>query len=84
MHIAWLFLTQVIQSVNNLLLCQSAFGTGLLLVGHNPLLKHEVVTQSHHMFEKGQAQLGRRVHLVISMTRAKSFLSLESPPSHKP
>ena len=77
MHEAGLFPTQVIQTVNNLLLCQSAFGTVILLVGHNPLLN-----QLHYMFEKGQAQLGRRVY--HTRTHPESFLSLELPPSHLP
>ena len=68
-HEARLFLTQVLQSWDNLLLCQSIFGSGLLLTGHHPHINPGVVFQSQHVFEKGQAMYCKRIHHVITKPR---------------
>ena len=52
-HEARLFPNHVLQSQDNLLLCQSIFGSGLLLTGHHPYINPGVVFQSQHVFEKG-------------------------------
>ena len=46
-HEARLFPNQLLQSLDNLLLYPSIFGSGLLLTGHHPLIKPGVVLQSH-------------------------------------
>ena len=72
---ARLFLTQVLQSQDNLLLCQSIFCSGLLLTDHHAYIKPGVVLQSQHIFEKGQALYGKRIHHVLNNTSFNSHPS---------
>ena len=66
-HEARLFPNLVLHSHNNLLLYQSFFGSGLILVGHHPLLNPGVVVQNHKVYERAQANYGKQVHHVLSM-----------------
>ena len=57
-HEARLFPSHVLHSHDNLLLYQSSFGSGLLLVGHYPLLNPWVIVQTHHVYERARATYG--------------------------
>ena len=61
-----LFPNHVLHSFDNLLLCQSLFGSGLLLVGHHPYLNPGVVVQTNHVFQKARARYGKKVHHVLA------------------
>ena len=62
-HEARLFPSHVLHFHDNLLLYQSSFGSGQLLVGHHPLLNSGVVAQDH---EGARAYYGKQVHHVLS------------------
>ena len=65
-HEAGLFSTNVLQTKENLLLCQSLFGSGILLIGHHPHLNPRVVLQAQHMLEKARTLYGKQVNHVLT------------------
>ena len=72
--------TTVLQSIDNLLLCQSLFSTGNLLVSHHPLLVPGVIHQLLEAFERGRAQLCKWVihkKLVASNTQLSNLSSVK-------
>ena len=77
-HEARLFPNHVLHSHDNLLLCQSSFGSGLLLIGHHPYLNPGVVTQAHHVFEKARALYGKQVNHVLTRHNS-SYPTLSNP-----
>ena len=65
-HEARLFPNLVLHTIDNLLLYQSSFGSGLLLVGHHPLLNPGVVVQTYHVWGRARASYGKQVHHMLS------------------